>query len=133
MRIAELDALRLRRCERRLGGAPPCSAQRPDRPDDRRPPRQGRQAPGDGLIVELRSVVDAVRCAVEVQRAMVESNARLDDSPAEFELALCLNPNFVFAQAYYGLTLSYCARWREAALAAGRALRLSRAIHFWRS
>ena len=30
---------------------------------------------GDGLIVEFRSVVDAVRCAVEVQAAMVERNA----------------------------------------------------------
>ena len=50
---------------------------------------------------------------------------RLDDSLAELELALRLNPNFALAQGYYGLTLSYCARWREAALAANRALRLS--------
>ena len=30
---------------------------------------------GDGSIIEFRSVVDAVRCAVEVQTAMVERNA----------------------------------------------------------
>ncbi len=30
---------------------------------------------GDGLLVQFRSVVDAVRCAVEVQRQMVEHNA----------------------------------------------------------
>jgi class 3 adenylate cyclase len=30
---------------------------------------------GDGTIVEFRSVVDAVRCAIEVQGAMVERNA----------------------------------------------------------
>src|ERR1700689_3092597 len=30
---------------------------------------------GDGGIVEFRSVVDAVRCAIEVQNAMVELNA----------------------------------------------------------
>jgi TolB-like protein/class 3 adenylate cyclase/Flp pilus assembly protein TadD len=30
---------------------------------------------GDGLIVEFRSVVDAVRCAVEVQNRMIERNA----------------------------------------------------------
>jgi hypothetical protein len=30
---------------------------------------------GDGAIVELRGVVDAVRCAIEVQNAMVERNA----------------------------------------------------------
>src|SRR6202522_3762645 len=30
---------------------------------------------GDGAIVEFRSVVDAVRCAIEIQNAMVERNA----------------------------------------------------------
>ena len=30
---------------------------------------------GDGLLIEFRSVVDAVRCAIEVQNAMVERNA----------------------------------------------------------
>src|SRR5215472_9445495 len=30
---------------------------------------------GDGSIVEFRSVVDAVRCAIEVQNGMVERNA----------------------------------------------------------
>jgi hypothetical protein len=30
---------------------------------------------GDGAIVEFRSVVDAVRCAIEVQNTMVERNA----------------------------------------------------------
>jgi adenylate cyclase len=30
---------------------------------------------GDGLLIEFRSVVDAVRCAVEVQTAMVDRNA----------------------------------------------------------
>ena len=30
---------------------------------------------GDGSIVEFRSVVDTVNCAIEVQRAMVERNA----------------------------------------------------------
>jgi tetratricopeptide (TPR) repeat protein len=50
---------------------------------------------------------------------------RFDDSVAEFELALRLNPNFSLAQGYYGLTLSYCGRWEEGDLAARRALRLS--------
>ena len=50
---------------------------------------------------------------------------RFDDSLAEFETALDLNPNFSLAQGYYGLTLSYCGRWQEGSLAAGRALRLS--------
>ena len=50
---------------------------------------------------------------------------RFDDSLAEFELALRLNPNFSLAQGYFGMTLSYCGRWEEGDVAAGRALRLS--------
>src|SRR6267378_5527628 len=34
---------------------------------------------GDGMLVEFVSVVDAVRCAVEIQRGMVDRNA---DVPA---------------------------------------------------
>jgi class 3 adenylate cyclase len=30
---------------------------------------------GDGLLVEFASVVDAVRCAIEVDRGMIERNA----------------------------------------------------------
>ena len=32
---------------------------------------------GDGAIIEFRSVVDAVRCAIEVQSGLVERNAGL--------------------------------------------------------
>ena len=34
---------------------------------------------GDGLLVEFASVVDAVRCAVEVQRAMIDRNAEIPE------------------------------------------------------
>ena len=37
---------------------------------------------GDGALVEFRSVVNAVRCAIEVQTAMVERNAGLPPSVA---------------------------------------------------
>ena len=40
---------------------------------------------GDGALVEFRSVVDAVRCAIEVQNGMVERNAGL---PPERRLEL---------------------------------------------
>jgi class 3 adenylate cyclase len=30
---------------------------------------------GDGMLAEFPSVVDAVRCAVEIQRGMVDRNA----------------------------------------------------------
>ena len=57
--------------------------------------------------------------------AFICSTRRFDDSLAECELALRLNPNFSLAQAFHGLTLAYCGRWQEGAEAAGRALRLS--------
>jgi hypothetical protein len=42
---------------------------------------------GDGAIVEFRSVVDAVNCAIEVQRAMVERNAEVaPDRRIEFRV-----------------------------------------------
>lgn len=50
---------------------------------------------------------------------------RFDDSIGEFETALALNHNSALAQAYYGLTLTYCGRWQEGEAAARRALRLS--------
>ena len=46
---------------------------------------------GDGAIVEFRSVVDAVRCAIEVQTAMVERNAEVPaEKRIEFRLGVHL-------------------------------------------
>ena len=46
---------------------------------------------GDGVIVEFRSVVDAVRCAIEVQNAMVERNAGVpEDRRIEFRIGVHL-------------------------------------------
>jgi TolB-like protein/cytochrome c-type biogenesis protein CcmH/NrfG len=50
---------------------------------------------------------------------------RFEDSVAEYELALRLNPNFSLTQAFYGLSLSYSGRWQECEVAVRRALRLS--------
>jgi len=50
---------------------------------------------------------------------------RFDDSRAEFEAALRLNPNFSLAQCYLGFLFCYCGRAEEAELAAARALRSS--------
>jgi class 3 adenylate cyclase len=44
---------------------------------------------GDGSIIEFRSVVDAVNCAIEVQRAMVERNAEVaPDKRIEFRIGI---------------------------------------------
>src|SRR5215207_4003331 len=46
---------------------------------------------GDGAIVEFRSVVDAVRCAIEVQNAMIERNAGVpEDRRIEFRIGIHL-------------------------------------------
>src|ERR1700737_2802627 len=46
---------------------------------------------GDGALIEFRSVVDAVRCAIEVQNAMVERNAGLPpERRIEFRIGIHL-------------------------------------------
>jgi TolB-like protein/class 3 adenylate cyclase len=46
---------------------------------------------GDGVLVEFRSVVDAARCAIEVQNGMVERNAGLpEDRRIEFRIGVHL-------------------------------------------
>ena len=46
---------------------------------------------GDGVLVEFRSVVDAVRCGIEVQNGMVERNAGLpQDRRIEFRIGVHL-------------------------------------------
>jgi adenylate cyclase len=46
---------------------------------------------GDGSVIEFRSVVDAVRCAIEVQHAMVERNAGVAlDKRIEFRIGIHL-------------------------------------------
>ena len=46
---------------------------------------------GDGSVIEFRSVVDAVRCALEVQHAMVERSAGVaPDKRIEFSIGIHL-------------------------------------------
>src|ERR1700674_1903266 len=46
---------------------------------------------GDGVLIEFRSVVDAVRCAIEVQKAMIARNADIpDDGRIEFRVGIHL-------------------------------------------
>src|ERR1700729_2448536 len=56
-------------------------------------PHRGRtvRRTGDGSIIEFRSVVDAVRCAIEVQTGMVERNAGLPpEKRIEFRIGIHL-------------------------------------------
>ena len=46
---------------------------------------------GDGILIEFRSVVDAVRCAIEVQNGMIERNAGLPlERRIEFRIGIHL-------------------------------------------
>src|SRR5271166_2490007 len=46
---------------------------------------------GDGALVEFRSMVDAVRCAIEVQNGLIERNAGLpEDRRIEFRVSIHL-------------------------------------------
>ena len=86
---------------------------------------------GAAMPLAERAALDAIRADSEdpwAHNALGHVHLfarRFEDSLAEFEIALQLNPNFALAQGYYGLSLSYSGRWREADEAARRALRLS--------
>src|SRR5260370_18707106 len=58
---------------------------------------------GDGMLVEFASVVDAVRCAVEVQRGMSERNARVSvDKRIEFRVGINLGDIIIEDDDIYG-------------------------------
>src|SRR5262245_53658887 len=59
--------------------------------DPKIPEHHGRivKTTGDGFLIEFASVVNAMRCAVEVQRAMAERNApEPTDSRIEFRIGV---------------------------------------------
>ena len=80
---------------------------------------------GDGLLLEFASVVDAVRCAVEVQRGMAERNA---DVPPDRRLELRMGINLgdiIQGRARYLRRRSQCRGAARSLGRAGRDLRLA--------
>ena len=66
---------------------------------------------GDGLLLEFASVVDAVRCAVEVQREMGERNAELPpDHRIEFRMGINLGDIIKDGRDIYGDGVNVAAR-----------------------
>jgi class 3 adenylate cyclase len=66
---------------------------------------------GDGLLVEFSSVIDAVRCAVEVQRGMAERNADVDpERRIEFRIGINLGDIIIDDQDIYGDGVNIAAR-----------------------
>ena len=82
---------------------------------------------GDGLLVELASVVDAVRCAVDVQREMALRNADLPaDRRIEFRIAINLGDIIKDGREIYGDGVNVAARLE--ALAAPGGICVSRVV-----
>src|SRR5712691_564997 len=66
---------------------------------------------GDGMLAEFPSVVDAVRCAVEIQRAMVDRNAEtLEAEPITFRIGVNLGDIIVDGDDIYGDGVNIAAR-----------------------
>src|SRR5207247_646975 len=66
---------------------------------------------GDGMLVEFPSVVDAVRCAVEIQRGMVDRNADTpEDKRITFRIGVNLGDIIVDDDDIYGDGVNIAAR-----------------------
>jgi adenylate cyclase len=66
---------------------------------------------GDGLLVEFASVVDAVRCAVEWQRAMALRNEEMpEERRIEFRIGINLGDIIIEADDIYGDGVNVAAR-----------------------
>jgi TolB-like protein/class 3 adenylate cyclase/Flp pilus assembly protein TadD len=66
---------------------------------------------GDGALIEFPSVVDAVGCAVEIQRTMAECNAELPkEKQLEFRIGVNLGDVIVEGEDIYGDGVNVAAR-----------------------
>jgi adenylate cyclase len=75
---------------------------------------------GDGLLVEFASVVDAVRCAVDVQREMAVRNADLPaDRRIEFRIGINLGDIIKDGREIYGDGVNVAARLEALATPGG--------------
>src|SRR5213594_5195528 len=68
-------------------------------------------SPGDNLVAEFASVVDAMRCAVEIQQELTAKNAGLPDQrKMEFRIGLNLGDVVVEGKRLYGDGVNIAAR-----------------------
>ena len=78
---------------------------------------------GDGMLIEFASVVDAVACAVEAQRAMRERNAGArPENRIDFRIGVNLGDVIVEADDIYGDGVNVAARLEAAAKPGGIAI-----------
>ena len=66
---------------------------------------------GDGALVEFASAVDAIRCAMEIQRAMAERNATIpEDRRVEFRIGINVGDIIIDEGDIYGDGVNVAAR-----------------------
>jgi adenylate cyclase len=83
---------------------------------------------GDGLLAEFASVVDAVRCAVEMQRGMAERNAGTPpEKRIEFRMGINLGDVIAEGEDIYGDGVNVAARLE--ALAEPGGVLISNTVH----
>ena len=84
--------------------------------------------PGDNLLAEFGSVVDAVQCAVEIQRELNTRNAELPETrKMEFRIGINLGDVIVEGERIYGDGVNIAARVEG--LADGGGICISRKVH----
>jgi adenylate cyclase len=82
---------------------------------------------GDGMLVEFASIVDAVRCAVDIQRQMAERNADVPvERRIEFRVGLNVGDIIIDDKDIYGDGVNIAARLES--LAAPGGICVSRAV-----
>src|SRR6266516_221651 len=83
---------------------------------------------GDGMLVEFVSVVDAVRCAVDIQRGMAERNSEVQaDKRIEFRIGINVGDIISDNNDIYGDGVNVAARLE--ALADPGGITVSRNVH----
>src|SRR5579864_8638609 len=66
---------------------------------------------GDGILVEFSSVVDAVRCAVDIQRGMMERNAEVSpERRIEFRIGINVGDIIIDGDDIFGDGVNVAAR-----------------------
>ena len=83
---------------------------------------------GDGMLVEFVSVVDAVRCAVDIQRGMLERNSNVPtEKSIQFRIGINVGDIIIDGDDIYGDGVNVAARLE--ALADPGGIMVSRVVH----
>src|SRR5205085_10594819 len=75
---------------------------------------------GDGVLIEFASAVDATRCAVEIQRGMVERNAPVaEDKRIELRIGIHIGDVIIEDDDIFGDGVNIAARLENSAESGG--------------